>query len=267
MILCRIFLLFFISLSLSTGLLAQDGRSSEETDSTEDQIVVDEASGDEIQSDRPIIIRVPDLEDHRHQIELDVLVTRNRDGSPTKVRFPVLYRMDSGPRTEIRLQTDFLTIQNPNVGFGDISLGGKWRVGPSTSLIGSIQIPTGSAGFSDGAVEPTLVVAQDFPLSERWELGVNLGLTFNRDSSTREYYGEFNAAAQLGYHLTSTTQLNAAVLYKTPDAFVGGVQRLSGALGIGHQLDVHNRLNFLLGRSFSTTGDDYLVLFGWAHKI
>lgn len=245
----------------ATGLSAQE-RDGEDRDSTDDQIVTEA-----VQSDRPIIIRVPDLEEHRHQIEVDVLVTRNKDGSPTKVRFPVLYRVDSGPRTEIRLQTDFLTVQNPNLGFGDISLGGKWRIGPGTSLIGSVQIPTGSAGFSDNAVEPTLVVAQDFPLSERWDLGLNLGLSFNRDAGTKEYYGEFNAAAQLGYNLTSTTQLSAAVLYKTPDAFVGGVERLSGAVGIGHQIDVHNRLNLLVGRSFSSTGDDYLLLFGWAHKI
>lgn len=263
----RLLLLCLLPLYLATGALAQQGRTSQESDSVEDQLAVDEAEGARVQSDRPIIIRVPDLEEHRHQIEVDVLVTRSRDGSPTKVRLPVLYRFDSGPRTELRLQTDFLTVQNPNLGFGDISLGGKWRIGPTTSLVGTIQVPTGSAGFSDNAVEPTLVVVQDFPLSERWDLGVNLAVTFNRDGASKEYYGEFNAAAQLGYNLTSTTQLNAAVLYKTPDAFAGGVQRLSGALGLGHQIDVHNRLNLLLGRSFSSTGDDYLVLFGWAHKI
>ena len=227
----------------------------------------DNPAAEVLQSDRPIIIRVPDLEDHHQQTELDVLVTRSRDGSPTKVRFPMLYRIDSGPNTEFRVQSDFLTIQNPNVGFGDISLGFKWQVGGNTSLIGGLELPTGSAGFGDPGVEPTLLLAHSIPVSERWELQLNAGISLLKDSDTLEYYGELNGAAQLGYNLTSSTQLNAALVVKTPDAHIGGITRLSGAVGVSHALGLHDRLTLTLGRSFSSTGDDFLVLFGWSHKI
>jgi hypothetical protein len=246
-------MLFFVALTM--GCLADP---DSEDDNYADKV---------IQADRPIIVRVPDLENHHQQIELDVLVTRSRDGTPVKVRFPFLYRIDSGPDTEFRVSSDFLTLQSPNVGFGDVSLGFKWHFAPNTSLIGALELPVGSAGFADAGVEPTLTVSHSIPLHERWEIVLNASMSLERDSDSLDYYGEFNGAAQLGYSITPTTQLTAAVLVKTPDALDGGITRLSGAVGLGHDLDVHNRLNLTIGRSFSSTGDDYLFLFGWAHKI
>lgn len=256
-------------LILGGQALAQSRDAENRQDATPD--VVDQTLDEDdellMRSDRPIVVRVPDLENQGKQIEVDVLITRDRDGAPLKIRFPVLFRIDTGPDTEFRVFSDFFTIQDPTRGFGDISLGMKWQCGPRTSLVAAVEVPTGSAGFGDPGAEPSLLLSQEFPLSKRWEFILNASVALQRDAATLDYYTEFDSAAQFGYHLDSDTLLSAALLFKSPDSLQGGITRLSGAVGLSRDLDDDNRINLTVGRSFSSSGDDYLVLFGWNHKL
>ena len=104
------------------------------------------------------------------------------------------------------------------------------------------------------------------PFSERCAMGLNAGISFNRDIATREYYSELNVGVDVSYAITPRTQVTAALLLKTPDA-LNGINRLSGAVGISHALNEDNLLLLNLGRSFSATGDDYLLIFGWSHQL
>lgn len=221
-------------------------------------------------SDRPLLIRAPVVENGRHQIEIDVKVLRDRDGAPMKSSLPVLYRYDTGPNTEFRVQTDFLTYQNPNLGFSDLSLGFKWNFAPgrsSTSVMAILELPSGSAGFADPGPEPSFILIHDQRLEDRWSLALNVGMNYKQDSQSLDYYWVCNSAAQLSYSLTPTTQLTTAMLVKTPDARFDGITRLSGALGISHFLSDSTRLSLTAARALSATGDDYYFVFGWSTRL
>jgi outer membrane putative beta-barrel porin/alpha-amylase len=222
-----------------------------------------------LRRDRPIVVRAKDLENSQQQIEIDVRVTRDRDGTPIKLRLPVLYRVDTGPDTEFRISSDFLTYQNPNLGFSDTVLGFKWNFAKGRSawsLVGDLELPSGSAGFADPGAEPGITIIYDQKLGDKWELVMNASLEAERDADTLEYYGQWNSAIQLGRSVSQNTQIHGAIIVKSPDRLSDGITRISGALGMTHSLNPRNQLNLTMGRSFSATGDDYEFIFGWSHR-
>lgn len=223
------------------------------------------------QNDRPILIRSRDIEGDKQQIEVALRFSRDRDGSPAELRLPVLYRLDTGDDWEFRVQSNFLTYQNPNLGFSDVSVGFKWNFSDQPhsgwSVVGALEVPTGSAGFADSGLEPTLILIHDRTLSERWGVTYNAGITYSRDSDTLRYYLVTSAAAALSYNLSSKTQLSAAVLVSTPDALVDGITQVNGALGVTQSLSEHTQLNLTASRSFSATGDDYEFIFGVSQRF
>ncbi len=223
------------------------------------------------QNDRPIIIRSHDVDDDKQQIEIALGFSRDRDGSPAELRLPVLYRLDTGEDWEFRLQSNFLTYQDPNLGFSDISLGFKWNFSDKPragwSIVGSVEIPSGSAGFAAAGVEPTLILIHDQTLSDRWGVTLNVGVTYSRDSETLDSYLVTNGAASLSYSLSSSTQLSAAVLVSSPDARFNGITQVYGALGLVQTLSEHTQFSLTAARSFSATGDDYQFVIGLSQRF
>lgn len=242
-----------------------------DNDNDNEKLVDDALIRDQFQNDRPILIRSHDVEDDKHQIEVLLRLSRDRDGSPAKLRLPVLYRADVGDDFEFRIQSNFLTYQNPNLGFSDTSLGFKWNFSDQPkggwAMVGSLELPTGSAGFADPGPEPTLILVYDRKLSPKWEVGVNLGANLSRDSDTLDYYWVTDAAGQISYAVTSKTHLTAAVLMSTPDAEFDGITQIAGAVGVLHSLSEHTQMSLTLGRSFSATGDDYQFLLGFNQRF
>lgn len=222
-------------------------------------------------SDRPFLIRAKDVQDDRQMVEVDFRLSRDRDGSPMKFRLPLLYRLDTGEGWEFRLQSDFLTAQQPNVGFSDVSAGFKWNFDNEGdahwSLAGSLEVPTGSAGFAGSAVEPTLTLVFDHALSPRWNFVSNLSLGLTKDDPGRDYYGTVGGGFQFGYALDSKTQLNAIVLFNARDAEVDGITTIGGGLGVSRALSKNTQCSFTVGRSFSATGDDYQFITGVSRKF
>ncbi len=257
-------LVYLILALLGAPALAQTEEAAETAEQEE------MATAEPFASDRPLLIRAPVVENGRHQLELDVKVLRDRDGAPMKATLPVLYRFDTGPTTEFRVQTDFLTYQNPNFGFSDVSVGFKWNFAPgdaSSSVLVTLEVPSGSAGFADPGPEPSLIFIHDRKLDDRWSLAMNIGMNYKQDSTSLNYYWVCNSAAQISYSLTPTTQLTFATLFKTPDAEFQGITRLSGGLGISHFLSDTTRLSLTAARSLSATGDDYYFVFGWNRRL
>lgn len=225
----------------------------------------------EMNNDRPIIIRTHTVEGDKNQLELLLRISRDKDGSPIELRAPYLYRRDIGKGLEFRVQSNFLTYQKPTLGFSDTSLGVKWNFADdgksSWAVVGMLELPTGSGGFEDTGPEPSVTFVYGHRFNKKWDLAINAGSTLNRDSDTQTYYTSVNAAAQVSYHFNPRTELNTALLVQSPDALTGGITRLSGALGVTHSLNEHQRINFTIGRSFSTTGDDYQFITGWSTRF
>ena len=222
-------------------------------------------------SDRPFLIRARDVQDDRQMVEVDFRFSRDRDGSPIKLRLPLLYRLDTGEDWEFRLQSDFLTQQQPNLGFSDLSAGFKWNFDDQGeahwSVVGSVEVPSGSAGFAGSAVEPTLTLVFDHRLSDRWNLVSNLNVGLTKDDPGRDYYGTLGAGVQFGYAVDSKTQVSAIVLLNARDAEVDGITTIAAGLGVSRALSDKVQCSFTLGRSFSATGDDYQFVTGISRRF
>jgi len=222
-------------------------------------------------SDRPFLIRAREVQRDRQMVEVDFRISRDRDGSPIEFRLPVLYRLNTGNGWEFRMQSNFLSYQDPNLGFSDLSAGFKWnfdnRGEAHWSVAGTLEVPSGSAGFAGSSVDPTVTLVFEHPLSSRWNFLSNLSLGMTKDDPGRDYYVTLGAGAQLGYALNSKTQLNAIVLLNGRDAEVGGITTIGGALGVSRALSEHVQFSLTAGRSFSATGDDYQVITGISRRF
>ncbi|MCA9794648.1 MAG: transporter [Candidatus Eremiobacteraeota bacterium] len=112
-------------------------------------------------------------------LESGLLVTTAKGSGQTLTQTPMLLRVGTSEDWEFRLGTNLLNYQERVLGVGDLAPGFKWNFlrdpGASVSLVGSLQVPSGSAAFQSPGVVPSLSLAADFPLDDSTGLLVNLG--------------------------------------------------------------------------------------------
>lgn len=97
-------------------------------------------------------------------------------------------------------------------GFGDISLGGRWRAfdggdnGMSVALQPMLSLPIGNKAVSQGTWSITVVAPLDVPLSNRWSLNLSptIAAAADQDGDGRHlaWGGEAGASYQLSDRLT-----------------------------------------------------------------
>jgi hypothetical protein len=154
-----------------------------------------EEKEDEIVTDRPDVAESSEtVGAGRFQAELSTVVETDRAGEHrrTGVRTPLKLRVGLIDRLELHLETDGFArdwgrdasgVTVNATGGADLGLGGKVhlfdqrRLLPSTAILLSLTVPTGSAAFSDGntSLSPTLAVSWD--LTRDWSIGANVGAT------------------------------------------------------------------------------------------
>ncbi|MGE0493888.1 MAG: transporter [Vulcanimicrobiota bacterium] len=122
-------------------------------------------------------------------LESGVLVTTTKAGGQTLTQTPLLFRVGTSGDLEFRLATNLLNYQDPNLGVGDLAPGFKWNFlsepGASLSLVGSLQVPSGSRTFRAPGLVPSLSLAADFPLDDSTGLLINLGALSPGDGRDR----------------------------------------------------------------------------------
>jgi hypothetical protein len=261
----KVFALIFFSIIL-LGRCASAQKSDEAETEADTALTIFQGV-----SDRPFLIRAHNVEDDRHMVEVDFKVSRDRDGSPMQFNLPLLYRMNTGDGWEFRLQSSGLSYQNPNLGFSDLSAGFKWNFDPKGaarwSVVGTLEVPSGSAGFAGSSVDPTATLIFEHPISSRWNFVSNLSLGLTKDDPGRDYYGTLGAGAQISYAVGSKTQLNAIVLLNGRDAETNGITTIGAGVGVSRALSKHVQCSFTVGRSFSATGDDYQLITGISRRF
>lgn len=112
------------------------------------------------------------------QVEIGgMFTTTSCHAGTTSYTAPLRFRLGTGSDSEFRLECTTLNIQGAKVGFGDIVPGFKYVFhetdGLNLAIVGSLEIPTGSAAFRAPGVVPTLSLSSDWVLADDWGLVVN----------------------------------------------------------------------------------------------
>ncbi len=148
----------------------------------------------------------------RLQVEGGVAFTQNsvsQGGSQVTDLPELLVRQGLTPTLELRLSLpDYFTGGGgvPD-GFGDASLGAKWKIYQSkdgntkAALTPSLSIPFGSAAYTSSHVDPSLTFGAQTASGSRWGLSTNLALAYPTQDGSRN----FSAApsASVTYQLTT----------------------------------------------------------------
>ncbi len=126
------------------------------------------------------------------QIEAGLTWLRGSDGTKTLNLPETLLRWGVGGKTEVRLGIpDALFQRSPQriTGLSDTYLGFKRELGKyggfDLAIIPAINLPTGSAGFSTGGVDPEFVVAWARDLGGSWAVSGLIGAAWLRDTGGR----------------------------------------------------------------------------------
>ncbi len=189
-----------------------------------------------VQSDRPLK-RSRDIENNLMVIDYDYYYRSYKDGRNVYNALPILIRIDTGPGTEARIQTDSLTWQDPNCGFNDLNVGFKWHFAEKNSsmaFVGFCELPTAGGGVGDPGVEPSAAIAIDTKLGERWDWLVNIGAVNNVDGNSFQRYWQWIYASEFDYSINKKSTVSLALIATCPNAFPDGTNLTRLDLGYSY---------------------------------
>jgi outer membrane putative beta-barrel porin/alpha-amylase len=256
----RILLTTFALLWLTNSVVAE----SESLDTPSREILREEFS----EKDSPFVITATDLGNGQVKFENDFIYERSRDGEDT-FQIPVLLRIDTGPETEFRLRHDFLTYSDPNLGFGDTTVGFKWAFlqeeNQNLAIVGDIELPIGSAGFEADALEYFGVLAYDHDLGSKWLWSLNL----NAASLVGEDLVRFTAigfATQFAYRI-GEDEISVGVEIGGPDERIDGTTLASLNVGYAHNVGPGSDFTVNLGRRLSGKGSNFTLVLGFGQTF
>jgi len=217
-----------------------------------------------VQSDR-LLKKPEDVENNLMIIDYDYYYKSYKDGPNVYNATPLLIRIDTGHNTEARISSDFLTWQDPVVGFNDITVGFKWQLtekSPSIALIGSCELPTASAGVGDPGAEPGAVAIIDFKLGKKWDWLINVGAVNNVDDTSFERYWQWNYDTEFDYALDDKSTLSLGLITICPNAYPDGTNCSRLDLGFSHNPRPDIQYYLHIGKGLSPVDRDWVFLGG-----
>lgn len=244
-----------------------------------------EEAKDAIVTDRPDVAESSETVGRgRFQAELSTVVETDRAGGNrrTGVRTPLKIRVGLSERLELHLETDGFArdwgrqasgAEAYATGGADLGLGGKVhlfdqrRLLPSTAVLLSLTVPTGTEAFSEGntSLSPTLAVSWD--LDKDWSVGANLGATFalsGRDShpdTLRFAAALWRSWAPLSEKLASFVEPSGEIPLDGSEAAI----QLQG--GFAYLVTPHLQLDLALIVGLTSAAADFATTLGLSFKI
>ncbi len=240
---------------------------------------------DEIVTDRPDVAESSEtVGQGRFQAELSTVVETDRAGGyrRTSVRTPLKLRVGVLDHLELHLETDGFARdwgRGPSgeladaTGGADLGLGGKvhlfdqrrWL--PSTAVLLSLSVPTGTAAFSEEhtSLSPTLALGWD--LDDNWSVGVNVGATLAL-TQRAEHADTLRFAAALWRSWAPVSEQLSSFLEPSGEIPLDGrapVIQLQG--GFAYLFTPHVQLDLAVGVGLTSAAPDFATTLGLSFKI
>lgn len=221
-------------------------------------------------ADGPLITDRPDQAEApytvgagRFQIESGVLYEQLK-GGPDGVFTPTLLRIGTGETTELRVESDFLTLSQRTAGLSDASVGFKANLADqdwgAIAVLGRLNLPSGTGPFQGDSVTPELALLTAFPLGDSWSLAVSLQGGLPEDPVEGRHLQGFFATA-LGYQLHEQVGVFVEVFGSGPDGARGPFE-LAVDSGFTFLLNDDLQLDLAAARGLSGSGLDWSLTLG-----
>lgn len=178
---------------------------------------------DAVNPDRPGTTNGPlGVGAHTVQLEMGGNAAGGSGGSAPLYTVPVALRLGIGSWSELRLESDTVSVQGAERGMGDVFVGGKAtlrRGSPALGVMARLRLPSGSGAFRQPGVTPDVTALGTLTLGPRVSVEANTALALPRDSSGS---GRF---AQWTYAATTSLALNAKWTAFAELASLGAAER------------------------------------------
>jgi hypothetical protein len=226
-----------------------------------------DATASPIATDRPavtdssVVVPLGSLQAENGFAETVSQGQRTFDGPETLLRFGV------ASKTELRLTVpDYFGQVGMSSGFGDLAVGMKRQLGPTTgafdvSLVLSVSLPTGANAISSHGYDPFVQLPWSRALSSNWTAAGMLSVYWPSEQGRRNVTGE-------------TTFLMDRQLTKTWDAFVeyagdfpeqGGPRHLVH-FGTAYKPTSRQQLDLHVGLGLSSAAVDHFIGVGYSFR-
>jgi hypothetical protein len=152
-------------------------------------------------------------------------------------------------------------------GFGDMGLGFKQQLGPTTgkfdvSLIPSVSLPMGANLISSHGYDPTVQLPWSRALSKNWTAAGMFSAMWPTEGPRRNLTGQ----SSLYFDRQLTQPLDAYVEYSGAFPQRGGPQHILD-IGAAFKLSPHQQLDFHWNVGLSAATPDYSIGFGYSVRF
>lgn len=130
------------------------------------------------------------------QLESELELEREVEATETRVALPQLLRIGIVQGLELRMESDLLVFEGDKRGISDVTLGMKWNIldeGPTLGVLADFTIPAGQEGLRSEGPDANFRLLSDIPLSDSWEMRLNLGATSVLEDEDRNLEVVFGA--------------------------------------------------------------------------
>lgn len=197
----------------------------------------------------------------RLQVESGFAFQTDKGEDRTLYTVPLTLRYGLSNNLEIRVDSDFLSLQGSESGIADLSPGIKWNFSPgnpSFGLLAGARTDTGSNNFKGKGTEPYLILAANIDSAAGSDLEINIGTARRIDSDSNERFFQWTFAATYTIPLTEKLQGFAELASIGPDMADGiYVTTIDG--GLAYLINKDMQIDFDVMKGLSSRGVD---LFG-----
>jgi hypothetical protein len=185
-------------------------------------------------------------------------------GDPGFFTLPLAVRYGVGRTTELRLESDTLSIQDGEHGFGDLFAGVKWTLHDADPVLGvmaRLRLPSGSRAFRQDGVTPDVTLLADLPLGEDWTLEPNIMLAIPRDAGGDGRLAQWTYAVTATRNVTPKLQAFAELASLGP-SFKDGPRQGFADAGVAYALDEDRVLDLDVMVGLSDAAPDWGITGG-----
>jgi len=132
------------------------------------------------------------------QLEMGGNAIAGTDGDATLYTLPVALRLGIGSWSELRVESDTVSVQGAERGVGDVFVGGKAtfrRGNPALGVMARLRLPSGSRAFRQEGVTPDVTALGTVTLGPRVSVEANALLAVPRDASGSGRFAQWTYAA------------------------------------------------------------------------
>ncbi len=195
----------------------------------------------------------------------------NAEGMSATELGEVLVRIGLASNTEIRMGLGswvrFDTEPDDIDGLTDFELGLKQRLirgsdsAPEVAVIAALSLPTGADGIGADEMQPTVLAAADWPISDSAGLGTNLGWSHAYDVAAGERFANVWISAAFG--VTWTDRLGMFIEgYGFNQEHHNGDTTGYADFGFTYAVNADLQFDARVGRGFNGLDEDWFAGFG-----